>query len=123
VKVWNSLRRALAIVVKEYKHIWFDSGFFFLTVLSPAVLLTLLTYVFSFSVQEADLAILNQDQSPQSFEYVRTLTADGDLHIIETAGSYDDILDLIRTSRVDGVLIIPPGFGRDMTSGHQLLSA
>lgn len=117
MKVWNSPRRALAIVVKEYKHIRFDSGFFFLTVLSPAVLLTLLTYVFSFSVQEADLAILNQDQSPQSFEYIRALTADGDLHIIETAGSYDDVLEMIRTSRVNGVLIIPPGFGRDVTSG------
>jgi ABC-type Na+ efflux pump permease subunit len=76
------------MIVKEYKHIWFDSGFLFLTVFSPAVLLTLLTYVFSFNVQEADLAILNQDQSPQSFAYIRTLTANGDLTERLTAENY-----------------------------------
>lgn len=116
MKVWNSLRRLAAIIVKEYKHIAFDSGFLFLTVLSPAVLLTLLTYVFSFSVQKANLAVQDQDQSPQSVEYVRALTADGDLSVIETADSYDDVLDLIKAGRVDAVLIIPPGFGRDLTA-------
>ncbi len=117
--MWNSLRRVAAMIIKEYKHIWFDSGFLFLTVFSPAVLLTLLTYVFSFNVQEADLAILNQDQSPQSFEYIRTLTADGDLTEKLVAQNYAEVQEFIRASRVDAVLIIPPGFGRDLAAGNR----
>jgi ABC-2 type transport system permease protein len=105
------------MIIKEYKHIWFDSGFLFLTVFSPAVLLTLLTYVFSFNVQEADLAILNQDQSPQSYEYIRTLTANGDLTERLVAQNYEEMQEFIRASRIDAVLIIPPGFGRDIAAG------
>ncbi len=115
--MWNALRRAAAIVVKEFKHIWFDPGFLFLTAFSPAVLLTLLTYVFSFSVQEADLAVLNQDQSPQSIQYIRALTADGDLTLLETPSSYDEVVTLIRSNRVDAAIIIPPGFGDDLVAG------
>lgn len=116
MKHGNPLRRAAAVILKEYKHVWFDAGFFFLTTLSPAVLLTLLTYVFSFNLQEADLAVLNSDQSPQSFEYIRSLTADGDLKITDSARNYDEVIGLIRAGRVDGVLIIPPGFGGDLES-------
>ena len=64
-------------------------GFFFLTVLSPAVLLTLLSYIFSFDLDTAKLAIIDQDQSPQSHEYLRTLTADGNLTMTE--GSPEEI--------------------------------
>ncbi len=116
--VWNTLRRMAAIIVKEYKHIWLDSGFFFLSVFSPAVLLTLLTYVFSFSVQEADLAVLNQDRSPQSLEYLRALTADGELTVVETLSDYSDVIGLIQSSRADAVIIIPPGFGRHLSAGE-----
>ncbi len=106
----RSLQRIAAIIVKEYKHIWFDPGFFFLAVLAPAVLLTLLSYVFSFDVEQFNLAILNQDQSPRSFEYIRELTASGDIRIIELVQNYDEVLALLREGRVDGALVIPPGF-------------
>lgn len=106
----NSLRRAVAIILKEYKHVWQDPGFFFLTVLAPAVLLTLLTYIFSFNIQSADLAVSNQDQSPQSFEYIRTLTADGDLSVNDTVQGYDEAVELLKSNRVNAVLFIPPGF-------------
>lgn len=117
--VIRSLRRALAIIVKEYKHIWFDPGFLFLTVFSPAVLLTLLSYIFSFDVDNARLAVINQDQSPRSFEYIRTLTADGSLIVVDTAQNTDQIVRLFRENRADAVLTIPPGFERDLEAGKR----
>jgi ABC-2 type transport system permease protein len=115
----NSLRRIVAIIVKEYKHIWLDPGFFFLTVLSPAVLLTLLSYVFTFDVDNANLAVINQDQSPQSFEYVRMLTADGSVTVVATARNYDEAVELFKAGRADVALIIPPGFGSSLIAGEK----
>ena len=114
-----SLRRTRAVIVKEFKHIRLDPGFLFLTVFSPAVLLTLLSYVFSFDVDKADLALWDQDRSPQSAEYIRALTADGDVSLVAQAASYDDILDLFRASRAATALVIPPGFGSALAAREQ----
>ena len=94
--LWNSPRRLISVIVKEYKHIWFDPGFLFLTLFSPAVLLTLLSYVFSFDVENATLAVINRDQSPQSFEYLRALTADGDVTFTDSVVNYDEALELFK---------------------------
>ncbi|GAB4474967.1 MAG: ABC transporter permease [Anaerolineae bacterium] len=110
------LRRWAAISLKEYKHVWFDPSFLFLTIFSPAVLLTLLAYVFSFNVDQAKIALVDQDHTTQSFEYVRALTADGDLEIVATAGSYEEVLALFRTGKADTALIIPPGFGSSLAA-------
>ncbi len=115
----NSLRRTRAIIVKELKHIWFDPGFLFLTVLAPAVLLTLLSYIFSFDVDKANLAVLDQDKTPQSFEYVRALTADGDITLVAAVQSYSEIIDLFHAGRAGAAIVIPPGFGSRLDAGRQ----
>lgn len=115
----RSFRRMRAVILKEYKHIWLDPGFFFLTVLSPAVLLMLLSYIFSFDVDHARLAVIDNDNSPQSQAYVRSLTADGDLTIDEEAGDYDDIARLFQSGRAEGALVIPPGFGSRLAGERQ----
>jgi len=115
----RSLRRLLAMIVKEYKHVLQDPGFLFLSVFSPAVLLTLLTYVFSFNVDRANLTVMDQDQSPQSFEYIRSLTGDGNLTVLEHSPNYDHMLSLLKSSRVDAGIVIPPGFGDRLSSGGE----
>ncbi|NDJ52042.1 MAG: ABC transporter permease [Chloroflexi bacterium] len=114
----RSLRRVTAVMLKELKHIWFDPGFLFLTVLSPAVLLTLLAYVFSFDVETADIAIVDYDQSATSFEYIRSLTASGDLNVIARPGSYSDVIQLIQDNSIDGAIIIPPNFNNQLEAGN-----
>lgn len=114
----NSLRRVISVIGKEFKHVWFDSSFFFLTVLSPAVLLMLLSYIFSFDVDKAQLAVINQDQSPQSFEYIRMLTSDGNVRVSATVQNYDQALELFRASRIDAALTIPPNFSSNLKMGR-----
>ncbi len=114
-----SLRRTLAIVAKEYKHIALDPGFLFLTIFAPAVLLTLLSYVFSFDVEKASLAVLDQDRTPQSAELVRALTANGDIRVVAHVQNYDAITALFRAGGADAALVIPPGFGGHLTAREQ----
>lgn len=114
----GTIRRTLAIIVKEFKHIRFDPGFLFLTLLAPAVMLTMLAYVFSSDVDRANVAVLDQDRSQQSAEYLRTITADGDVRIIAEADTYDQVIELFQSGRADAALVIPPDFGRQL-NGHQ----
>jgi ABC-2 type transport system permease protein len=115
----NTVRRTRAIIVKEFKHILLDPGFLFLTIFSPAVLLTLLAYVFSFDVEKANIAIYNRDVSPQAREYIRALTADGDLTIVANVDSADEIAELFRAGDADGGVVIPPDFGTQLSAGEQ----
>lgn len=112
----NTLRRTRAMIMKEFKHILFDPGFLFLTLFAPAVMLTLLSYVFSFDVDSATIAVLNNDRTPQSYAYLRNITADGAVEISQNVATYDDVLELFRRDAVDAALVIPPGFGEALAS-------
>lgn len=104
------------MILKEFKHIFFDPGFLFLTLFAPAVMLTLLSYVFSFDVDSATIAVLNNDRTPQSYAYLRSITADGSVEIGQNVATYDDVLELFREDAVDAALVIPPGFGEALSS-------
>lgn len=117
VSLSKALRRWAAVIAKEVKHIWFDPSFLFLTIFSPAVLLMLLAYVFSFNVQGAKLVLIDQDQTPQSYQYVRSLSADGDIEIVANAHNYNEAISLFKRGRADTALIIPPGFGAALLAG------
>lgn len=114
----DSWRRMSAVINKEYRHVVLDPGSFFLTIVSPAVILTLLAYVFSFDVEHIDIALMDQDQTQHSQEYVRTLTASDDVAVVTEAGSYEDGRQLLQSERVDAVIAIPPGFGEALVAGE-----
>ncbi len=111
---WHRIR---SVAGKEYRHVILDPGFLFLTIVSPAVILTLLAYVFSFDVEHIDIAINDQDMTPAAQEYVRTLTSGGDVSVVAEASSYEEGVALLQSGDVDAVLTIPPGFGADFTGG------
>ena len=55
-----SVRRLLAVVFKELRHITRDVRIFFLVTLSPAFLLFVLAYIFAFDVGNVSLGWLDQ---------------------------------------------------------------
>jgi ABC-2 type transport system permease protein len=112
-----AIRRTWSIARKEYVHILMDPGALFLTVFAPAVVLTLLAYIFTFDVGESDLAVVDMDQTPVSEEYVRTLSSDGYVNIVGYPRSYDEAVVYLEKGRADAALIIPPGFGATLSSG------
>ncbi|MFC2037611.1 ABC transporter permease [Chloroflexota bacterium] len=113
-----SLRRTTAIVRKELLHIIRDPRNLFLVTLSPAFLLFLLAYIFSFDVGELNLAVLDLDRSTLSRRYLTSLTSDEDLTIDHVAESYQDALPLLVGGDVDAVLVIPPDFADAVYNGH-----
>ncbi len=113
-----ALRRTWSIARKEFVHIVMDPGALFLVLLAPALLLTLLAYIFTFDVGDNNIAVVDMDQTPQSADYVRALTADGHLHVVAYPRSYDDAVRILQRGHADAVLIIPPGFGASLAAGR-----
>jgi ABC-2 type transport system permease protein len=113
-----SLGRTAAIVRKELLHIIRDPRNLFLVTISPAFLLFLLAYIFSFDVSQLTLAVLDLDQTALSRRYVTSLVSDQDLVLGYTLGSYDEALPLMKGGDVDAAVVIPPGFA-DTVHGEQ----
>ena len=113
-----SLRRTFAVARNELRHITRDTRTLFLVTMSPAFMLFMLAYVFSFDVNHAKLAVMDLDKSRVAREYVAGLTSGDTLSLIALPGNYDEIDRLLIAGTVDAALVIPPNFGRDLQTGQ-----
>ena len=113
-----SLSRLAAIVRKEILHIVREPRNLFLVTISPAFLLFLLSYIFSFDVTQLNLAVLDLDRTPLSRSYLSSLTDDQDLVLAYTVAGYAEILPLLQRGYVDAALVIPPGFADAVRRGQ-----
>jgi len=111
-------RRLAAILRKEMLHIFRDPRNLFLVTVSPAFLLFLLAYIFSFEVSQLRLAVMDLDRSPLSRRYVAVLTNDQDFVLARTIDRYDAIEPLLAAGQVDVGLVIPPGFADTINAGR-----
>ena len=118
-----SLRRAAAIVRKEILHIIRDPRNLFLVTVSPAFLLFLLSYIFSFDVGQFSIAVLDLDRTSLSRLYLDSLTSDQDLILVYTVGSYEEIDPLLVSGDIDAALVIPPGFANTVHSVSMLAAS
>jgi ABC-2 type transport system permease protein len=110
--------RTAAIVRKELLHIVRDPRNLFLVTISPAFLLFLLAYIFSFDVGQFKLAVLDLDHTSLSRRYLASLTSDEDLILAYTVNRYEELEPLLVGGDVDAALVIPPGFA-DAINGEQ----
>ncbi|MCS7282226.1 MAG: ABC transporter permease [Anaerolineae bacterium] len=113
-----SIRRALAVLRKEFRHIFRDLRLFFLVTVAPAFLLLLLAHVFVLDVQEVELAVWDQDNSPLSRQVLAVLTSDGEFRARFRVEGYDELERLLRSGQADGGLVIPPGLEQEVQAGH-----
>jgi ABC-2 type transport system permease protein len=113
-----SLRRMVTIMRKEILHIVRDARNFFLVTVSPAFLLFLLAYIFSFDVGQLSLAVMDLDRSSLSRRYLDSLTSNQDLVIDYVVGRYEEIQPLLVEGKVEAAVVIPPGFADAIRSGE-----
>ncbi len=115
-----SAHRFATILRKELVHIVRDSRNLFLVTISPAFLLFLLSYIFSFDVGRIDLAVLDMDQSATSRTYLARLLSDPDLNLVASVSQVDQILPLLVEGTADAALVIPPDFSQRAHSARPL---
>jgi ABC-type Na+ efflux pump permease subunit len=61
-----SIRHLWAVTRKEIQHIFRDRATFILVLITPTVVLLLMTYTLAVNIEHVPLAVLDYDQSPTS---------------------------------------------------------
>ena len=111
-----SIRHLWAVIRKELQHILRDRGTFILVLVTPTVVLLLMTYALAVDIDHVPVAVLDYDQSPISRQFVQQITAGNDLDLYAAAGSISEIEDLLVRGKIKAALIIDPGFSADLLS-------
>lgn len=112
-------RRFVAILRKEYRHVFRDFRTLILVILAPPLLLLLMAYLFRLDAQRAVFAVWDLDGSTLSRRYLAALTADGDFQLLRSLTAEADIEPLLQSGQVAFVLVIPSGFGNRLAGGRE----
>lgn len=111
------MRKALAVYRKELRQILRDRRTLLILVFIPALFLLLYGYALNFDIKHIALAVDDRDGTPQSRSVVSAFVNSGYFDLVATAHSPAEIERLVNLNRARAVLVIPEGFGRDVTSG------
>ena len=112
-----SIARTIALMRKEMRHIRRDPQSIFMTMLAPPVVLFLLAYTFSADLDLLRIGVIDHDRSAISREFLRGLTATGDIVIRAYPENYEAATRLLTAQTIKVAIIIPPGFGASVYRG------
>ena len=114
------LRRAGAIARKELRHILREPRTLLVVFIQPVLLLLLYGYCISFDLHRIPFAVWDQDRTEPARQLVRRLHTSGETTFTLSgyASGPKEVDRLLAAGRVRFVLVIPSGFGRDMTAGR-----
>ena len=86
----------------------------------PVLLLLLYGYGISTDIRNIPMAILDEDKSPQSREFIRNFTGSGFFNIQSYGMRLTDIDHALDAGRARVGLVIPPRFGRKIVRGDMV---
>jgi ribosome-dependent ATPase len=116
---WFSLTRLWAYARREAMEILRDHVRLTFALLAPALLLIILGYGISLDVEHVGYAALNQDNSPESRDYLEDFR--GSRYFDEHSAIHDQSEEerRLQEGEMKLALEIPPRFGRDLKSGRR----
>jgi len=109
--------RLFAIARKERLQLRRDRRSMILAFVLPVFMLLFFGYAISWDIDDIPLAVLDQDHSRAGRDLVEALTAGELFHVSEYIDHHRDADEPIRTGTARAVLVIPPGFQRDIAAG------
>jgi drug efflux transport system permease protein len=111
--------RIFSILRKETREILRDPYTLGIALVLPLVMLFLFAYGVNTDVNNIKLSVLDFDHTTDSRDYARALYNSGYFISAGNVGDYDQAGEMLDNDTADAVLVIPSGFGRDLSSGHQ----
>ena len=106
------------LLQKEWLQIRRNSFLPRLILTYPIMLMCVMPWVMNMEVKNIAVAVVDNDHSARSQQLVRTIAANRYFRFMGEAPSYDAALRNVEQSRVDGVVVIPQGFDKDLQQGH-----
>jgi ABC-2 type transport system permease protein len=111
-----SRRHLWAVIRKEIQHIMRDRGTFILVLVTPTLVLLLMTYALAVNIKNIPIALLDYDKSPTSRAFVQQITAGDDLQLYKNVNSTSEIDHLLIRGKIKAAVIIGPNFSQDLLS-------
>ncbi len=109
--------RLLAMARKEWIQLKRDPRSMILAFLLPILMLIFFGYAITWDLNDIRLAVVDQERTPRSREMVEAFEASGYFSIVARPDDPRAAEALLDQSRVLGVLVIPPGFTRELERG------
>jgi ABC-2 type transport system permease protein len=109
--------RLLSLIRKEFIQIMRDPRTLAIIFVMPVFMLILLGYAATNDVRNIDLAVYDQDQSPASRRLLEAYRQADYFRISQVVGSEEEIRALLDNNTARAGIIIPPGYGREVTGG------
>ena len=111
-------QRLRAIIRKEFIQALRDPRMRSMLVIPPLLQLLVFGYAVNLDVDSANIAWMDQDQSPSSRALYKSFEGSGHFKIVALASDEHQMQALLDQSKVDGVIRVLPGFARDVERGR-----
>jgi len=112
------MRRIYAIARKEFIHIVRDPRTMIAVLIMPLLQLFLFSYAVSFDVKDLPTALLDQDHTATSRQYVDALKQSNYFVVNRNLTSTNEIDGVFDKNQSSVVVVIGPGFGDSVAAGH-----
>lgn len=112
------LARIVALARKEWREILRDRIYLMLAFALPVVLMLVFGHGMSQEVEQVGLAVLDEDRSATSRDYIDHFTRTHHFRFLGTLTSAEQIEPLIASGRARVIVGIEPGFARDLYRGE-----
>jgi ABC-2 type transport system permease protein len=106
-----------SIAKKELLQVRRDRLTLAMMVAMPLVQILLFGYAIDFDVRHTPTVVYDQDRTAQSRDLWRRMQVTGFFELAGAVDSYDEISRALRTGKARIALVIPAGYGSNLTSG------
>jgi ABC-2 type transport system permease protein len=110
-------RRILYIVRKEVRQAFREPRMRAMLFVPPIIQLLIFGFAVNLDVENAAMAWVDQDRTPQSRELLSKFEGSRRFEVIATPSSETDVTKLLDSGNADLVVRVLPGFGRDVLRG------
>lgn len=111
--------RIRPVIKKEFRQIARDPRTLVMLLILPAFLLIMYGYALNFDVKHIPLAVLDQDHSRQSRDFIRLFLQTEYFDLNRTVAVPTEVDRLLDEGKVSVVLVIPYGFSRHLLAGRE----
>lgn len=105
----------LPIFKKETQEILRDPYMLGISFLMPVVLLVLFAYGLNLDVDRIPTAVVDQDGSQRSYDYIRRFQNSSYFDIREASRRFADAQSAMERDRVKAIIVMPPQFGHHIS--------
>lgn len=119
-QIHTMIRSTRTVFLRETERLSRRPFFLMLLTVFPAGLFLLFALIYSRSVvTEIPMAVLDEDRSGLSLMLIRSMDATRSIAVVRSVDRVDEIAELMRNGAVQGAIVVPGDFERDIKKGKQ----